>query len=169
MKKVNLYLFKITTKYILMNMFLILMLVVFINLLEISRLVDEKNININSFITLSYLKIPTILIETLPFVIIISLSFLFRYLINNNELISMRNIGLSIIDIYKPIALAILIFGLLSLILINPIAAKFERKFDSLTSKDFTNIYSIRIIDEGLWIKNDLNEHETNFINISNC
>ena len=167
MKKINFYLFKITSKYILMNMSLIAILVIFINLLEISRLIDNQNSNFNSFLTLSYLKIPTILIETLPFVIIISLAFLFRYLINNNELISMRNIGLSIIDIYKPIALVILIFGLISLILINPIAAKFERKFDSLTSKDFTNIYSIKIINEGLWIKNYLNENETNFINIS--
>ena len=167
MKKIKLYIFKLTCKYIVLNIIFISILVLFINLLEISRLIDQESSNFNLFILLSFLKIPSILIETLPFVIIISISFLFRYLINNNELISMRNAGLSIIDIYKPISIAILFFALVSLIFINPIAAKFERQFDSVTSKDFTNIYSIKIINEGLWIKNNLNEGEINFLNIS--
>ena len=167
MKKIKLYIFKLTCKYIVLNIIFISILVLFINLLEISRLIDQESSNFNLFILLSFLKIPSILIETLPFVIIISISFLFRYLINNNELISMRNAGLSIIDIYKPISIAILFFALVSLIFINPIAAKFERQFDSVTSKDFTNIYSIKIINEGLWIKNNLSEEEINFLNIS--
>ena len=36
-----------------------------------------------------------------------------------NEIISLRNIGFSLLDIYKPIAVAIFITGLLTLILFN--------------------------------------------------
>ena len=50
--------------------------------------------------------------EIIPFVIIISMSFLFRSLINNNELISMRNIGYSIFDIFLPVSISVFTIGI---------------------------------------------------------
>ena len=142
------------TKYILLNIFFIGLFVLLINLLEISRIIEEKNSSILSILYLSLLKIPTIIIDIIPFVIVISTAFVYRYLINNNEIISMRNIGFSLIDIYKPIATAIFITGLLILILINPLSAKLENKFDKITAKDFSDQYSINIKNNELWIKN---------------
>ena len=60
------------------------------------------------------------MLETIPFVVIISTAFFYRNLISNNELISMRNIGYSIIDIYKPVASAIFIIGMFFLLIVNP-------------------------------------------------
>ena len=57
-----------------------------------------------SILYLTLLKIPTIIVDIIPFVIVVSTAFIYRYLINNNEIISLRNIGFSLIDIYKPIA-----------------------------------------------------------------
>ena len=116
-------------KYILLNIFFIGLFVLLINLLEISRIIEEKNSGIFSIIYLSLLKIPTIIINIIPFVIIISTAFVYRNLINNNEIISMRNIGFSLLDIYKPIATAIFVTGLLILILINPFLRFFSIKF----------------------------------------
>ena len=93
MNKINLYIFKITNKYLLINLVIVIGLVLFINFIEIARNLTEVNQTILNYLLLSIFKIPTIINETLPFVIIISISFLFRYLINNNELTSMRNIG----------------------------------------------------------------------------
>ena len=67
--------------------------------------------------------------------IIISVAFLFRNLINNNELVSIRNIGLSIFDIFKPISLAILFIGFSILLIVNPLSANFENKIDKTLNK----------------------------------
>tara|TARA_Y100001970_G_C14252677_1_gene873005 strand:- start:5184 stop:6263 length:1080 start_codon:yes stop_codon:yes gene_type:complete len=167
MNKVNIYIFKLTNKYILLNIFFISILILFINTLEITRIIDQKNANIYDFIYLLFLKIPSIMSETMPFVIVISIAFLLRNLINNNELIAIRNLGLSIIDVFKPIGISIFLFGLINLIFINPIAANFEKEFDRQTSKNFSDIYSIKIIDKELWIKNITDNNSKNIMNIS--
>ena len=167
MKKINFYLFTLASKYILINLIIITILVLFLNLLEISRILEKVNTTLGFFLLLSLLKLPTIISEIIPFVIILSIAFLFKNLITNNELISIRNMGFSILDIFKPIAIAIFLFGLFILLFINPLAANFENNFNTLTSKKYPNMYSIKFINEGMWIKNISEDNNKNYINIS--
>ena len=167
MKKINFYLFTLASKYILINLIIITILVLFLNLLEISRILEKDNATLSFFLLLSLLKLPTIISEIIPFVVILSIAFLFKNLITNNELISIRNMGFSILDIFKPIAIAIFLFGLFILLFINPLAANFENNFNSLTSKKYPNMYSIKFINEGMWIKNISEDNNKNYINIS--
>jgi len=167
MKKINFYLFALSAKYIIINLIIIGILVLFINLLEISRILEKENTTLSFFLFLSFLKLPTIISEIIPFVIILSIAFLFKNLISNNELISIRNMGFSILDVFKPIAVTIFIFGLLILIIFNPLSANFEKNFNSLTEKNYPNMYSIKFINEGMWIKNITEDNNRNFINIS--
>ena len=82
MYKIKRYLLKTTFKYIFINQSIILFLVIFLNLIELTRVIDNENRNLFSFIYLSILKIPTTINETSPFVIIISTAFMFKYLID---------------------------------------------------------------------------------------
>ena len=167
MKKINFYLFTLASKYILINLIIITIFVLFLNLLEISRILEKDNTTLGFFLLLSLLKLPTIISEIIPFVVILSIAFLFKNLITNNELISIRNMGFSILDIFKPIAIAIFLFGLFLLLFINPLAANFENNFNNLTSKKYPNMYSIKFINEGMWIKNISEDNNINYINIS--
>ena len=163
---INIYLSKSLTKYLLINTIVISILIIFINIIEISRIVEQENTTLKIFIYLSLLKLPTIINETTPFIIIISIAFLYRNLISNNELISMRNMGYSIIDIYIPIGITIIIYGFTVLILLNPLISISENKFIEITSKKNSDIYSIKFIDSGMWIKNISEKDEKSFINI---
>jgi len=145
--KISIYLFILKIKYILFNLLCISLFIQIINILEVTKLIENENKGLINLLYLSLLKLPSVIIETIPFVIIISTAFIYRNLISNNELISMRNIGYSIIDIFKPIALAIFFVGLIILIFVNPLSAKFEKKFDNITTKDFSDMYSIKIIN----------------------
>ena len=90
-----------------------------------------------NFIYLSFLKYPSILNEIIPFVTILAVAFLIRNLISNNEFVSMRNLGFSILDIFKPILVAVFIMGLVFLFIINPLAVFMETKYDNeLDKKD---------------------------------
>ena len=168
MNKINIYLFNLASKYILVNLLIISLFIMFINLIEISRIIQNNDNNILDFLYLSVLKFPSILNEIIPFVTIIGITFLFRNLINNHELISMRNIGYSIFDIFLPIGVAVFIIGLFFLFILNPIAANFENKFQKIINKQDQNLYSIKISKNEMWIKNKMNENFSSFINIEN-
>ena len=74
MKKINLYLFSLTNRYLLINFIIISMFIIFINLLELSELfLKMKKVYLILYIYL--LKYPSILNEIVPFVLIISVSF----------------------------------------------------------------------------------------------
>ena len=166
MNKINIYLFKMTNKYLFINFIIISFFIIFINLLELSRLISENDKSLFNFLYLSILKYPSILNEIIPFVTIISVSFLVRNLINNNELISMRNLGYSIFDIFLPIAIAIFIMGLLFLFLLNPLSVFMESKYDKKLNNKEDSLYSIKISNDEMWIKNEIDELNTSFINI---
>jgi len=168
MYKIKIYLLNTSIKYVLINQILILFLIIFINLIELSRVIENENQNLLNYIYLSFLKIPTIVNETSPFVVIISTAFLFRYLIKNNELIAMRNIGFSIFDIFQPISIGIFLYGLLILIFINPIAAISEIEYDKYLNNQNESMYSIKFSENNLWIKNKNSEDGIYFINIQN-
>ena len=109
--KINKYIFLLSLKYILITFFYLSIVITFINLLELSRTLDQEQQNLKNFLMLLLFKLPSLINEVSPFAIIISITFLFRYLINNNELISLRNLGYSVIDVFKPVGLAIIIIS----------------------------------------------------------
>ena len=168
MSKINLYLVKLTIKYIFINLTIITIFILFLNLIELSRILENSDKTLINFSILSCLKIPSILNEILPFVIIISIAFLFRNLINNNELISLRNIGYSIFDIFTPIGISVFFVGLFFLIFINPLSSNFENKFQKILDKKDKSLYSIKISNNEMWIKNKIDEDYYSFISISN-
>ncbi|MBI04454.1 MAG: hypothetical protein CMI96_01395 [Pelagibacteraceae bacterium] len=168
MNKLNFYLFNLSTKYILINLFIILFFVIFLNLIEISRVLEKQHQNVYYYMYLSILKIPSIINETIPFIIIIGISFLFRNLINNNELIAMRNVGYSIFDIFKPISISVTLIGLVTLFFLNPLSTSFEKKYEKILNKQNKDLYSIKFSKEGMWIKNKITDKDSNYINIKN-
>ena len=166
MFKIKKYILKTTLNYILLNQSIILFLVIFLNFIELTRVIDNENKNLFSFFYLSILKIPSTINETSPFVIIISTAFLFRYLIANNELISMRNVGFSIFDIFQPITLGVFIYGLVILLFLNPLSSISEIKFDNFLENKKENMYSINFSGNSLWIKNIKINEGIYYINI---
>ena len=168
MNKINYYLFYLTNKYLMINFLIISILIIFINLLELSRVISDDDKNIFNYIYFSFLKYPSILSEIIPFVTILSISFLVRNLISNNEFVSMRNLGYSIFDIFKPVSIAVFIMGLFFLLFINPLSVFMETIYDKKLDKRDSSLYSIKITDNEMWIKNEIEPQNSSFINIKN-
>ena len=168
MKKINIYLFYLTNKYLIVNFIIFSIFIIFINMLELSRVISENDKNIFNFIYLSFLKYPSIINEIIPFVTILGVAFLIRNLIRNNEFVSMRNCGFSILDIFKPILIAVFIMGLIFLFIINPLAVFMETKYDNELDKKDNSLYSIKITNNEMWIKNKIDQQNSSFINIKN-
>ena len=168
MKKINNYLFFLTNKYLIINFLIVSIFIIFINLIELSRVISENEKNISNFAYLSFLKYPSILNEVIPFVTILGVTFLIRNLISNNEFVSMRNLGYSIFDIFLPISIAVFIMGIFFLFFINPLSALMETKYDTKLDNRDNSLYSIKISNNEMWIKNEIEQHNSSFINIKN-
>ncbi len=168
MNKINFYLFNLTNKYLIINFFIISIFIIFINFLELSRIIKEEDKSLFNFLYFSLLKYPSILNEIIPFATIIGVAFLVRNLINNNEFVSMRNLGYSLFDIFKPISISIFIIGIFFLLILNPLAVFMEIKYDDKLDKRENSLNSIKISNNEMWIKNDLDNVNSSFINIKN-
>ena len=64
MFKIKKYLLKTIFKYIVVNQAIILFLVIFLNLIELTRMIENDDKTILKFIYLSLLKVPSIINET---------------------------------------------------------------------------------------------------------
>ena len=80
----------------------------------------------------------------------------------------MRNLGYSIFDIFIPISIAIFVMGLFFLFIINPLSGFMEAKYDSKLNNQDNSLYSIKISDNEMWIKNEIDKQNSSFINIKN-
>ena len=120
-------------KFIILTLFVLSLFIQIINIIEVSRILKSDNFDFFSILYLSLLKIPSSINQIIPFSIIVSTAFFYRYLVTNNELVSMRNVGYSIIDIFKPVGIAIISTGVFFLCFINPLTSFSENKFEILT------------------------------------
>ena len=79
----------------------------------------------------------------------------------------MRNLGYSIFDIFLPISLAVF-YLVYFFIFLNPLSVFMERKYDTKLDNKEDSLYSIKISDNEMWIKNEIDQQNSSFINIKN-
>ena len=56
--------------------------------------------------------------------------------------------------------------GLIFLLFLNPLAVFMETKYDTYLNNNEVSLYSIKISKNEMWIKNEIDELNTSFINI---
>ena len=105
------------------------------------------SLNINVIIEMSLLKTPKTFEKLLPFIIFFSSSIVFFKLNYSNELVIIRNVGVSAWKFIIPILLVAIIISFLSLTLLNPYNAIFKKRLDILElfhfnkSKNYFNFF----------------------------
>lgn len=103
------------------------------------------------------LRAPDLLLSVAPFTILLACSGLFYRLSVTQELLSMRNAGVSIWGILTPVLLVVLLFGLLEMTALNPLASAMREKFEHLERdylrKERSELF---ITKTGFWFRRDL-------------
>ena len=62
----------------------------------------------------------------------------------------------------------VFLFILFFLLIINPLAVFMETKYDNELDNKDNSLYSIKISDNEMWIKNKVDQQNSSFINIKN-
>ena len=126
-----------------------------------------KNIDINFFylVFLSFLNSPSILFEILPFIFLLSTQVFFISLIDRKELEIFKYTGLNNFIIIKIISLYTFIAGLILIVIFYNTSAILKNSYLLIKNKySDTNKYLAVITENGLWIKDEINEN-VNIIN----
>jgi lipopolysaccharide export system permease protein len=134
-------------------------------ILEELRFFSEMNVDFYYPFYLVMLNIPSLIYELFPFIVLISVQLLMIKIIDNGELITFKNNGLSNFSVVKIISFSSLVLGILVIILLYNISAIMKFQYLDI-KKNYTNDdkYLASITENGLWIKDEIG-NKINFIN----
>ena len=138
----------------------------FLNILEEIRFFKNIDEGIKYPILLTFLNLPSIIYELFPFIILISTQLFFLNSFNRSEIIIYKNFGLSNLNVIKIITLFAFIFGVFLTTCFYTFSSELKQSYLSFKNR-FTddNKYLAVINENGLWIKDEVNEN----INIINA
>ena len=167
---------KVYQKYLIKQFVLISLKVSFVfcvlgfimGVLEELNFFSEFNVGYYFPIFLVLLNLPSIVYEIFPFIFLISSQLIFLNLLENGELNTFKNHGLTNFQLVKLIALISFLSGIFIVTFFYNFSASLQFKYLDI-KKNYTNDnkYLATITENGLWIK-DESEKGINFINAKN-
>ena len=135
-------------------------LIFILNILEEIKFFDNKPyVNIGIPILLTFLNLPSILFEIFPFIILITTQFFFIKFQDNSEILIFKNNGINNFKIISYLSLLVLCIGILIITLFHLLSSNMKHNYLEFKNKYTTDNKYLAVINEnGLWIKDKLNE-----------
>ncbi len=159
------YLIKEFLFFIIKVTFVFFVLGFIMGILEELRFFSDIEVDYYFPIILVLLNIPSLIYQIFPFIILISVIFLFLNLAEKGELISFKNNGLENFEIIKLISFVSFLVGLFAIIIFYNFAAILKFNYLDI-KKNYTKDakYLASITENGIWIKDEI-DNEIIFIN----
>ena len=166
LKSINRYIVKEYIKSLFVVIAVMLSIILLINLLdEFNFFKSKKDLKFIFFLIFTILKIPNVLINLFPFIVLFGGIVFYLKIYNHNEVISLRTMGYSNIQIILIPALTSFVVGYLIIFLIVPFSSSMLKYYEELRS-EYNDTKNLVFVNEtGIWIL-DKNEKEKNIIRI---
>ena len=165
-KSINRYIIKEFLKSLLVVLCVMFSIVLLITLLEeFNYFKSKQDLKFIQFIIFTFLKIPNLLFNLFPFIVLFSGIVFYLKIYNFNEVISLRVMGYSNIQIILIPALTCFVMGYLIVFLIVPFTSSMLKYYEELKS-EYDQTKNLVVVNEtGIWII-DKNENDKNIIRI---
>ena len=166
--------FKSITQYIVKEYLksLLIVICVMFSIILLITLLDEfnyfksnKDLKFIQFIIFTFLKIPNLLFNLFPFIVLFGGIVFYLKIYNYNEVISLRVMGYSNIKIILIPALTSFVMGYLIVFIVVPFTSSMLKYYEELKSEHDQTKNLVFVNETGIWII-DKNENEKNFIRI---
>ena len=166
LKSINKYIIQEFIKSLLIVVVVMLSIVILINLLdEFNFFKAKKDLKFITFLLLVALKIPNSLINLSPFIVLFGGIVFFLKIYNFNEVISLRVMGYSNIQIILIPALTSFVIGYFLIFFFVPFSSSFLKYYEEIKSEYNETKNLIFINQTGIWIL-DKNDKDKNIIRI---
>jgi len=132
-RRLNTYIFKRTFRGLLISALIIFALIALVDFVEATRDVDaETGLGAFDLFRLTLLKTPSLLEQTLPFIVLFGTIGTLNGLNKRSELIAARAAGISAWRYLRPALLLAALFGTLWVTLANPFSGQFLQQHDDI-------------------------------------
>ena len=166
LKSINQYIIREYIKSLFVVIAVMLSIILLINLLdEFNFFKSKKYLKFFFFIIFTILKIPNVLINLFPFIVLFAGIVFYLKIYNHNEVISLRVMGYSNIQIILIPALTSFAIGYVIVFLIVPFSSSMLKYYEELRSQYNETKNLVFVNETGIWIL-DKNEKEKNIIRI---
>ena len=166
LKSINKYIINEYIKSLFVVIAVMLSIIFLINLLdEFNFFKSKKDLKFIFFIIFTILKIPNVLVNLFPFIILFAGIIFYLKIYNHNEVISLRVMGYSNVQIILIPALTSFAIGYIIVFLIVPFSSSMLKYYEELRSQYNETKNLIFVNETGIWIL-DKNEKEKNIIRI---
>ena len=166
LKSINRYIINEYIKSLFVVIAVMLSIIFLINLLdEFNFFKSKKDLKFIFFLIFTVLKIPNVLINLFPFIVLFAGILFYLKIYNHNEIISLRVMGFSNIQIILIPALTSFVIGYLIVFLIVPFSSSMLKYYEELRSEYNETKNLVFINETGIWIL-DKSEKEKNIIRI---
>jgi lipopolysaccharide export system permease protein len=144
-------------------MFSIILLITLLE--EFNYFKSKQDLKFIQFIIFTFLKIPNLLFNLFPFIVLFSGIVFYLKIYNYNEVISLRVMGYSNIQIILIPALTCFVMGYLLVFLIVPFTSSMLKYYEEIKSEYDQTKNLVFVNETGIWII-DKNENAKNIIRI---
>ena len=166
LKSINRYIINEYIKSLFVVIAVMLSIILLINLLdEFNFFKSKKDLKFIFFIIFTILKIPNVLVNLFPFIVLFGGIVFYLKIYNHNEVISLRVMGYSNIQIILIPALTSFVVGYVIVFLIVPFSSSMLKYYEELRSEYNETKNLVFVNETGIWIL-DKNEKEKNIIRI---
>ena len=161
---INKYLFREFAKIVINTIFIFFCLGLIMNLFEEINFFKDINVGIYLPVLLTSLKVPSLLHNMLPFIVLISGIWFFLKIKKNDEITAMKVSGMSNLSIIIIPGIISVLLGIIFVTFINPITSVSLKKYEMIKGEyERDKDYLAAVTKNGIWIK-DIN----NIIRASN-
>jgi lipopolysaccharide export system permease protein len=133
-------------------------LILILNIFEEISYFKDSGVKLYIPLLLNFLNAPSILYNIFPFIFLISSQYFFLNLIEKNELIIFKSIGLENLKLINFLSLISLMTGVLIILLFYNISSKLKFVYLDLKNDYASDNKYLAVINEnGLWIRDEMN------------
>ena len=159
LKKYQIYLCSIFLKRFFLIFFVFFCLVIIINFFEEISFSEKYNAEMYYAIYLSFLNAPSLIFEIFPFIFLITVKFMYLYLEDKSELKILNSNGISNLKIIYMLVILSTLLGLFLLLFFYSFSSNLKSKYlDTKNRFSNTNEYLAIVKDDGLWIKEEIED-----------
>ena len=165
---INKYLSREFTKIVIITILIFFCLGFIMNLFEEINFFKDINIGIYIPILLTSLKVPVLLHDMLPFIVLISGIWFFLKIKKSDEITAMKISGMSNLSVILIPSIISILLGIIFVTMINPITSISLKKYEMLKGEyEKDKDYLATITKNGIWIK-EKKINKNNIIRASN-
>jgi len=153
----TIYIIKLYLKNFFIVTLIFASLIFVLNVLEEVSFFNNLNMGIYYPLIFTFLNVPSIIFQIFPFILLITTQLFFINLFNKNELILLKNYGVTNFDIIKIIGFLTFVLGIVIIVAFHTFSSSLKHNYLNFKN-NFTddNKYLAVINEEGLWIKDEV-------------